>query len=138
MITLDQYAGKWIDGDDFARLGRDNAEDKLLPAVNRLIEVAKNDGVVFKINPATGSIVSGETLGGFRPQSCTIGAPKSNHKIGMAVDIYDPDEKIDTWCMNNLDKLEECGIWLEHPSATKSWSHWQCVGPKSGRRVFYP
>lgn len=138
MITLKQYAGQWFGKDDFDKTKQASADFNLLPAVNSLMKIAEADGVEFKTNPATKSQISGQSLGGFRPLSCPVGAPKSNHKQGLAVDLYDPDGLIDDWCMKNLDKLEECGIWLEHPSATNGWSHWQCVPVRSGKRVFMP
>lgn len=70
------------------------------------------------------------------------GAKKSNHLLCLACDFNDPDGKLAEWCMDNLDIIEECGLYLEHPSATKTenggWLHAQCVSPKSGNRVFYP
>jgi len=137
MITLDQYAGPWSDHIDFDAQRRANAED-LLIKVEALMEFAKADGIEFLIDPDTGSHVGGEIYGGFRPQSCPIGAPNSKHKQGQAVDIYDPDGKVDAWCMANLDRLRQCGIYLEHPDFTKRWSHWQSVAPGSGTRVFKP
>ena len=137
MITLDQYFGPWINHADATAERKINAA-RLLKACELLENRMLADGFAFPTNPATGSGVSGSKYGGFRPQATTIGASKSNHKIGLAVDRYDPLNKIDTWCMANLDVLEECGIWIEHPSATDTWSHWQCVSPKSGNRVFYP
>jgi hypothetical protein len=137
MITIEQYAGAWVTHKDWTPQVRSNAK-RLLESVNKLKALAEADGVVFKINPQTKSNISGVTLGGFRPQNATQGAPKSNHKQGLAIDIFDPDNKIDGWCMANLNQLEACGIWIEHPSATPTWSHWQCVAPKSNNRVFYP
>lgn len=113
---------------------RDNAKT-LLIKVNQLIEY-----MPFQLenNPATGSPVSS----GWRPArlNATVpgAAPRSKHVLGLAIDLFDPEGEIDDWCMDNLDKLEICGLFLEHPSATKNWCHLQCVGPKSGRRVFYP
>ena len=92
----------------------------------------------YKINPKTKSQISGETLGGFRPQSSKVGAPKSSHKEGLAVDLYDPDGAIDSWCMVNFEKMAECGIYIEHPSKTIGWSHWTIKRPGSGNRVFFP
>jgi hypothetical protein len=137
MISEADYVGPWYKSQDWTEKRQDNA-DKLLDSVSRLMIMAMDDGVNFPVNPATHSQVSGKTYGGFRPQSCPQGAPHSNHKEGLAVDIFDPLNKIDEWCMSNLDKLEECGIWIEHPDATEHWSHWQCVPPKSGKRVFHP
>ena len=137
MITLNQYVGRWSQSPDWTEERQANAR-ALLAACALLEDRMSAEGFTFPINPVTGSGVSGATFGGFRPQSAPVGAPKSNHKIGLAVDRYDPLNKIDAWCMANLDVLEECGIWIEHPSKTETWSHWQCVPPKSGKRVFYP
>lgn len=137
MISLRQYFGKWIDHPDVNLERRLNAE-ALLAACAKLEAYAVADGVVFPTNPATGSGVSGQTYGGFRPQSCPQGAPNSSHKEGKAVDRYDPKNEIDAWCMDNLCRLEECGIYIEHPDATDGWSHWTIRAPNSRRRVFYP
>jgi len=135
MISIGEYFGKWIeDADDNAlmRAGR------LVDAVNRLMLMAEADGVGFPTNPATGSQVSGKEYGGFRPKSCPIGAPNSKHKLGAAVDLFDPLGAIDSWAIGNLDRLKECGIYMEHPDATPHWAHWSTIGPASGNRVFHP
>lgn len=137
MITLDQYFGKWLHHPDATPERVANAE-KLLDAVADLMGLATTDNVEFPINPQTGSQVSGEQYGGFRPQSCTIGAPASAHKQALAVDLFDPCGAIDDWCMLHLPKLKEIGIYMEHPSATPSWAHWAIKAPKSGKTVFYP
>lgn len=140
MITLLEYFGKYHDHPDATKERKDNADTLLLACWN-LEQMAKADGIKFRTNPTTGSQVSGTTLGGFRPQNCTIGAVKSSHKEGLAVDRYDPDEEIDKWCMLNSGvggKLEQCGIYIEHPSKTLGWSHWTIKAPRSGHRVFYP
>ena len=137
MITIAQYFGPWRNHPDATPAKFANA-DRLLDSVNKLMAMAESDGVEFKVNPKTGSQVSGTKLGGFRPIDSTTGAPKSSHKEALAVDLYDPDEAIDKWCLDNLDKLEECGIYLEHPDSTVGWSHWQIRRPGSGNRVFYP
>ena len=137
MITLRQYVGPHSDSVDWNAERMANAE-RLLAACAKLEEMILKDGINFPVNPSTQSGVSGQTMGGFRPQSCTQGAAKSSHKEGLAVDRYDPYGKIDDWCSSNLDKLVECGIYIEHPSATPGWSHWTIKAPRSGNRVFYP
>lgn len=137
MITLEEYAGPHIDCPDWTP----NCQIKaglLLHACAMLEQDMLNDGVVFPINPNTGSGVSGETFGGFRPQDCPIGAPDSAHKTGEAVDRYDPTGELDVWLMAHQDKLLEYGIYIEHPSATTGWSHWSTRAPRSGHHVFYP
>lgn len=137
MLTLQQYFGKWLKCDDATDRRKDNAE-VLVVRVNKLVAVMEQGGVSFKVNPLTGSIVGGETLGGFRPQACPIGAPQSAHKEGLAVDIYDPDNKIDAWITSHAKELAQYGLYFEHPTATPRWSHWTIRAPKSGRRFFYP
>jgi len=137
MITIKQYVGPHADSKDWTAARQLNATELLL-ACERLEKLAVADGIEFPINPHTGSGVSGDTLGGFRPKSCPIGAPNSAHKEGFAVDRYDPHNLIDAWCMANLDKLAACGIYLEHPAKTNAWSHWTTRAPLSKNRVFMP
>lgn len=79
---------------------------------------------------------------GWRPPSVNAAthgaAPRSKHMTGQAIDIADPDGTLDDWCFCHLDVLAECGLWMEHPSATRGWCHVQTVPPKSGNRAFYP
>lgn len=137
IITLSQYFGPWLSHPDATPKTRDNAI-RLLDACHRLQAVAERDGVVFRINPKTGSGVSGTQFGGFRPQCCTQGAANSSHKQGLAVDRFDPLGEIDRWCMSNFPALEAVGIYIEHASATPGWSHWTIRAPGSGRRAFFP
>lgn len=137
MITLSQYVGPHASSKDWTPARTANAT-LLLAKANELLRIAAQAGIICLTNPKTKSQISGSTFGGFRPQNCPIGAPNSHHKEGRGIDIYDPDNQIDAWCMANLPSLEAVGIWLEHPDATKSWSHWQSVPPKSGNRVYQP
>ena len=78
---------------------------------------------------------------GYRTEAANTaagGALKSNHRICAAIDLADPDGKLDEFCMANLDLLESLGLYLEHPSATKGWTHLQILPPRSGKRVFIP
>ena len=140
MFTLAQYAGRHSGSPSWNAARKANAE-RLQKACARLMEIALEAGVVFPINPATDSIISGTIFGGFRPQSCAIGASNSAHKEGLAVDLYDPRGEIDAWCVANSamgDALESCGIYLEHPAHTLGWSHWTIRPPKSKNRIFIP
>lgn len=115
--------------------------DRLLTAVNRLMMLGIKENITFKINKNTSSQVSGETFGGFRPQSCTIGATHSAHKEGLAVDIYDPIEDVDTWLKTSddaRDLYEQLGLYFEHSDYTRGWSHWGLKRPASGNRFFKP
>lgn len=137
MITLEQYVGPHAHSSDWTGARQANAVS-LLAACAALEGEMVADGVVFPVNPATGSGVSGQTFGGFRPQSCPQGAPDSSHKQGQGVDRYDPQGAIDAWCMAHQDRLAYHGIYIEHPSVTAGWSHWSTRAPRSGNRVFYP
>ncbi len=136
MITVEQYFGPWKDSPDATLERRRNAM-RLLESVNPLLEAYIADGHELKMNPATGTLVSGETLGGFRPQSCQIGAPSSAHKQARAVDVYDPDGHLDLW-LNDETRLVQFGLYREHPDATRSWCHLTDRPPGSGRRTFMP
>lgn len=137
MITLSQYAGKWRTSPDWNADVEANAL-RLLTSVNALEAEMARMGVRFPDNPATRSGISGSLYGGFRPQACPIGAEKSNHKQGKAVDRYDPGNMIDDWLMAHQDRMAVHGIWIESPDNTDGWSHWQSVPPNSGNRVYRP
>lgn len=64
-------------------------------------------------------------------------APKSNHLIGAAVDIYDPDLSLTAWLKENSSKrLIEAQLWCEE--GNKNWVHFQIYPPHSGNRWFLP
>lgn len=131
MITLGQYFGRFEHTNEHT----ENAK-VLLNRVNLLLEDAKKYGVILKINKNTGSLISGQTFGGFRPEDCPQGAKNSPHKQGMGVDIYDPDNSLDGW----LDdfKLLKYDLYREHPEHTKTWVHLQTRKTGSGKRTFLP
>lgn len=108
----------------------------LLRRVNTLIALMHD--VELSPHPVTGTPISS----GWRPPAVNASmrnaAPRSRHMSGQAVDMWDPEGEIDAWCFEHQDLLAEVGLWLEHPSATKSWAHLQSTPPRSGRRIFYP
>jgi len=139
-ISKAQYLGSYAKSKDLTPAVLANI-DHLLRAVNSLMQVGMADGVTFQVNPDTKSQVAGQKNGGFREQCCTIGAPASAHKLGMAVDLYDPFNQIDAWLMQSpVAKVafEDLGLYFEHPDATKGWSHWSIKRPASGNRFFRP
>ena len=71
-------------------------------------------------------------------QSINPSAMGSSHLYGCAVDIADADGKLKAWLVANKSKLVECGLWMEDPSATKTWAHLQSYAPKSMKRIFMP
>jgi len=135
MISLDHYFGIYANHPD-AGPGMYAAAEAMLERVNRLLHMAENQGIPPRTNPKTNSQVSGETNGGFRPQDCPIGAPKSSHKQARAVDVYDPDGQLDDWLNNDI--LEDYGLYRESPEDTKGWCHLSDKAPPSGRRTFKP
>lgn len=64
----------------------------------------------------------------------------SMHLIGAAVDIADRDKTLAGFVTSKdgLKLLEDVGLWIEDPSYTHSWVHFQIKPPKSGNRIFKP
>lgn len=133
---------------------RDNAEETCL-SVNELLDAFEADGnFPLKLSPVTGTLLSLKNAG-WRP-STVGGAPGSAHRTGSAVDLHDPEARLDTWIMNGLktqdpetgrmepDVLIEYDLYMEDPQATAGqvtkggWCHLAIVKPKSGKRVFLP
>ncbi len=129
------YFGPWMHHPEVTPEMRDTART-FLAKVNALLALAEKQGVKFKRNGCTGTCVSGEKYGGFRPQSCPQGAPNSSHKQGRGVDIYDPDNALDNWITDQM--LEAIGLYREAPEATISWCHLTDRAPGSGKRTFRP
>lgn len=105
---------------------RANARD-IVRRVNRLLQRA---GMMRKVTS------------GWRPAALNATVPGaasgSKHISCLAIDLEDRDGALDAWCMANLPVLEELGLWLEHPRATRGWCHLQTRPPRSGNRVFEP
>ena len=128
MITLaDFYMGRDRRfPDELTDEKRSNAEEM----VDKANELLTRFGETRKVNS------------GWRPASinkATVGAaPKSKHMTCEAIDFEDKDGSLDAWCLENLDVLQEIGLWLEHPDSTPNWCHLQTLAPRSGNRVFKP
>ena len=79
---------------------------------------------------------------GWRPKGvndATANAAKgSKHLTAEACDLPDADRSLCQWAVDNLDVLEDIGLWMEDPRWTSTWLHVQTIPPKSGRRVFIP
>lgn len=137
-------ADYWMGRDTAYPLAMTLAIDKnarlMVELANSMLARLLAAGIALKSHPTTGTLVSS----GWRPPAVNAGvanaAPNSKHMTGQAIDIYDPDGDIDDWLMTDAGQsaLTQVGLWIEHPSATKGWSHWQSLPPRSGRRVFYP
>jgi len=88
----------------------------------------------------------------YRPAAINAKVPgaakASAHMMCQAVDIVDKDGKLAEWILNNLDLLEQNGLYLESPDYTyivnsqnirqDGWVHLDIRGPKSGKRIFIP
>lgn len=135
MITPDQYFGPHEQSPDATEEVRAAAQS-LLTRVNALLDRAVTEDVAIETNPGTGSQVGGSGNGGFRPQDCPIGAPHSSHKLGRAVDVYDPHNALDDWLTDEI--LEEFGLYREAPQSTIHWCHLTDRAPGSGHRTFNP
>lgn len=135
MISLADYFGIYANHSD-ANFGVWNAADVMLDKVNALLRHCDRMQVKSQINPKTGTQISGEGNGGFRPKDCPVGAKNSAHKQGRAVDVYDPDGKLDELIDDKL--LEQYGLYREAPVATPTWVHLQDRPPGSGKRTFQP
>ena len=138
IVTIEQYAGRYLAHCDFTQERRANAVG-LLAIVNPVLALAIADGVPLEVNPTTGCLISGSGNGGFRPQDCPIGAPTSNHKQGRGIDIYDPRRLFARWCLRNIERLKALGVrGMENPQWTPTWVHLQDITVKSGKFVFIP
>lgn len=135
MITVADVIGPWIKSPDLTA-GRRKSIADLVPQVNALLALASAAGIPTYKHPATGNPVVGPKYGGFRPQSCPIGAPQSAHKVGMAVDIYDPSNALDEWITDDV--LTQCGLYREGGRWTPGWTHLTTRRPGSGNRTFIP
>lgn len=134
-ITQEDYFRAYAGNPEITPAIEANAE-KLLVAVNSLLEECIGLGWVPRVNPATGTLISGQDNGGWRPAACPIGAPSSSHKQGRGVDVADGNGELDA--MVDADMLERHGLYKEHPDATPGWLHLSDRAPKSGNRVFWP
>lgn len=136
-ITVPDWIGPHLSHPDLTYPVID-AAGELLDRVNTLLAVAYSDGVLLDANPRTGTLVSGTLYGGFRPRGAPVGAAKSKHKTGHAVDVFDPTRALAEWCANNLEQVAQIGLWCEDWRWTPSWCHFQDVPPGSGQRVYIP
>jgi len=143
MITTEQYFRKPHSS------GQAAAALDLLNRVNALVDEAVEQGAFEReIDPDTGSEIGGSAGGdgdgGFRTPGTRTGAPRSSHRAALAVDAYDPKDRLDTWLdtfegpNGTNTKLESHGLYREHPSATPRWCHLSTQAPASGKRTYYP
>ena len=130
MITLEAFY-----------MGRDKTHaDELTPEIE-----ANAQFTVDKVNEfleVAGFKSVSEVASGWRPSginaSTANAAKNSKHLSGQACDIRDGDRTLASYCADNLDALEQVGLWCEDFRWTPNWVHFQTVPPKSGKRIFIP
>lgn len=148
-ITREQYFGPKVANPACTATIIDNA-DFMLTKVNALLVHCAEQGVYqFPVDPDTSSCISGSKGGtgdgGYRLPDSRTGALNSKHKMGRAVDVYDPGNVLDNY-ISQFDEdggarntlLQEFGLYREAPHATQGWCHLQDLAPGSGRRTFNP
>lgn len=134
MLTTEQYFRAYEGHAEITPEIYENAEE-LLRKVNALLEECIAEGWEPTENPATDCLLAGQTNGGWRPSDCPIGSPKSSHKQGRGVDVYDPDNSLDDMVHDVM--LAEHGLYREHPLDTVGgWCHLTDRAPPSGKRSF--
>jgi hypothetical protein len=138
MITIDSYFG-----DKKHQDGHVTNAHKLIGSVNSILYVAKCDEAYEDwIDSDTGTQISGSKNGngdgGYRDEYSLTGAAKSTHKFGQGIDIYDPDRTLAQWLIHNREKLAQFKLWTEDCRWTPGWVHFQCVPPKSNKRIYIP
>lgn len=145
MITLADY---WMGRDArFPEALTDKIVDNatlLLGRVNLLLSWAYAENVTPALDRVTGNHIAS----GWRPpqinDATANAAAHSRHLTGEAIDLRDNGTRdLARWCLNNLDALEEIGLWMEDPQWThippgQPWVHLQIVPPASHRRVYCP
>jgi hypothetical protein len=141
-ITEEQYFAGYPDHPEITEEIRENART-MLAKVNAQIAVMEAAGYTFETNahttsPHFGTLISGMGKGGWRPQDCPEGAPRSNHKRGKAVDLCDHVSGIDAYCDSNGTAMRTAGLGREQTESTPNWSHWQDGPSGLGNWVFNP
>lgn len=135
VITADEYFAGYPRHPGITLNMRASAHD-MLARVNALLDWAETQGWQPQINPHTGTLVSGQTDGGWRPKECKTGFPNSAHKQARAVDVFDPGNSLDSLITDDV--LEDFGLYREAPEATAGWTHLTDRPPGSKMRTFNP
>jgi len=119
-------------------MAQEDAAQDLLARVEALRKDADAAGIARHIDPDTGCDISGSTGGdgdgGFRTPASTTGAKGSAHRDATAVDVYDPDDRLDAWITDAV--LLKHGLYREATTATAGWCHLQTRATTS--RTFQP
>lgn len=83
-----------------------------------------------------------EVTSGWRPAAVNAStkgaAPKSNHMVGLAMDLLDADGNLMSYVLAHLQEATELGLYFEDFRWTKNWVHIQTCSPKSKNRIYKP
>lgn len=109
---------------------------------NALTLLARVNTMLIQLPPEIECAKKPVVNSGWRPAwyNATVAnaAPNSKHITGEAIDLADPEGELDEFLLAHPQRLIDHDLYLEHPSTTRRWTHLQSVGPKSGRRIFFP
>ena len=135
MIRVEDYLGNMTHAEEPSSDVVSNALD-LLSRVNVLLSR------VTDLEPDLEAASEPVINSGWRPESYNATVPgaarKSLHITGEAIDLADPEGELDEFLFDNPHLLVETGLWCEHPSSTRRWTHLQARAPRSGNRFFFP
>lgn len=135
MIHVEDYLGHMSHIEEPSSEVIENARD-LLSRVNVLLSRVR------ELDPEMEAAKDPKVNSGWRPASYNLtvlgAAKRSLHITGQAIDLADPDGELDEFLFDNAHLLEEVGLWVEHPAATRRWCHLQSESPRSGNRFFWP
>lgn len=133
MLTVERLLNGYDKSMQFKKEVTPELLDNLQKTADIINQFLKHVGIVNEI-----------VSSGWRPSSVneatTNAAKKSNHILGLAVDLKDVNHNIFKAILKpeNLAKAQELGIYFEDPRYTPTWIHMQIVSPKSGKRIFIP
>jgi hypothetical protein len=126
MITIEEYFQKYLTSHaaEYQMEFLLNAET-LLERVNNFLEAVGIEEVIVS--------------SGWRPPSVnkkiSNAAKRSLHQLGKAVDISDPKRRLWRLVQRNLPLLKANKIWLENPSDTPTWLHFD-IGVRPDREIW--
>lgn len=114
-----------------------------------LTDTIKSNGIKLlnKVNPFLEElgISIAKVSSGFRPSDVNKKIPNaakaSLHQSGFAIDIVDDSKQ--SLCKlieSKPELLKKYSLWMEHPDATKGWTHLDCSESRADRpiRIFKP
>ena len=93
---------------------------------NSILLMKKVNGLLKELGIANAKVNSGWRPPSYNEELRRQGkpaAPKSKHISGEAVDLSDIDRTITNAILKNPSILDKYGLWMEDPSRTRTWAH---------------